>query len=136
VIDQGAGSLCACCGEELETAAHLFLYCNVARTVWKEIFTWLKVQFSLPHNLFSLLYCLLCAGDPRAYKGRLMICCATVWQIWRYRNSILFDNNRGTVLDLIEAVKVASWKWWLARSKNAHCLFYEWRMEPGLCLPR
>jgi hypothetical protein len=44
---------------------------------------------------------------------------------------VLFKNGNGTVLDLVEGIKVISWKWWLARSKKAHCLYYEWR-ESGL----
>jgi hypothetical protein len=132
VIDSGQDSLCVCCGEEIEIAAHLFLYCRVALTMWKEIFAWLKVPFNLPRDLFSIFYCLLCIGDPKAHKGRLMICCTTVWLIWRFRNSALFENSRGTVSELVEAVKKASWKWWLARTKNSHCLFYEWRTDPSL----
>jgi hypothetical protein len=62
-----------------------------------------------------------------------MICCAVVWMIWKFRNFVLFDNGSGTVLDVVEGVKVASWKWWLARAKTAHCLLYEWRAEPNVC---
>jgi hypothetical protein len=112
VIEPGEDSLCVCCGEETETAAHLFLYCRVATRVWMEISAWLNVPFSLPHSLFSIFYWLLCTGNPKTHKGRLMICCATVWQIWRFRNSVLFENGRGSVSELVEAVKVASWKWW------------------------
>jgi hypothetical protein len=75
-------------------------------------------------------------GNPKASKGRLMIGCAVVWMIWKLRNSILFDNGNGTVADLVEKVKVVSWKWWLARSKVANCLFYEWKVEPGMCMLR
>jgi hypothetical protein len=106
----------------------------VATKVWLEIAAWLQIPFSFPHSLFPVFYWLLSAGNPKAAKGRLMICCATVWQIWRYRNAVLFDSNRGDVSELVEAVKVASWKWWLARSKNSHCLYYEWKAEPTLCL--
>jgi hypothetical protein len=48
----------------------------------------------------------------------VMICNAVVWNLWRFRNSILFDNGRGTVAELVEAIKVSSWKWWMARSEN------------------
>jgi hypothetical protein len=134
IIVAGEDSRCVLCGVEIETADHLFLYCNVAKQVWFEIFTWLKVSFGLPHSLFAIFNCLLCAGNPRANKGRLMICCAVVWSIWKFRNSVLFENENGAVSDLVEAIKVISWKWWLARSKKAHCLFYEWRAEPSICL--
>jgi hypothetical protein len=57
---------------------HLFLYCTVAKQVWFDIFTWLKVPFGLPHSRFSIFNCLLYAGDPKAGKGRLMIYCAVL----------------------------------------------------------
>jgi hypothetical protein len=134
ILVAGNDSLCSLCGLENETAAYLFIYCNVAKHVWSLIFAWLKVPFYLPHNLFSIFNCLLVSGNPKTNRGRLMICCATVWMIWKFRNGILFDNNRGTVAELVESVKVASWKWWLARSKKGSCLFYEWRAEPGICM--
>jgi hypothetical protein len=43
-----------------------------------------------------------------------------------FQNSVVFDNGRGSVSELVERVKVTSWKWWLARTKNAHSLYYEW----------
>jgi hypothetical protein len=130
----GESSLCVLCGEEQETATHLFLYCEIAQLIWMEIFYWLKVHFGLPQSLFSLLNCLLCVGDPKARKGRLMICCAVIWTIWKFRNAVLFDNGAGTITELVEGVKLNSWKWWLARSSSAPCLFYEWKTEPTICL--
>jgi hypothetical protein len=134
VIGEGDDSLCPLCGLESETAEHLFLYCNFAMQMWREIFSWLNIPFVLPHTVFSILNCLLCEGDPRAAKGRLMIGCAALWFLWNFRNQVLFDNGNGLPSELVEKVKVGSWKWWLARSKKSHCLYYEWRSEPGLCL--
>jgi hypothetical protein len=134
IVAIGEASLCTLCGEENETAAHLFLYCEIAQMVWMEIFDWLKVPFGLPHSLFSILNCLFCAGAGKARKGRLMICCAVLWTIWKFRNAVLFDNGAGSVSELVEGVKLASWKWWLARSSSTPCLYYEWKSEPPICL--
>jgi hypothetical protein len=134
IIAAGEDSICALCRAETETTHHLLLYCSFAKQVWYEIFNWLQVPFGLPHSLFSIFNCLLCAGNLRAKKGRLMICCAVVWMIWKFRNSVLFENGSGSVSDVVESVKVASWKWWLAQAKTAHCLLYEWKAEPCVCL--
>jgi hypothetical protein len=134
VVVAGDDSLCPLCHVESETESHLFLYCSVAKQVWVEIFYWLNIPFSFPHSIFSMFNCLLCTGNPNASKGRLMICCAVVWIIWKFRNSVVFDNGRGSILELVDEVKVSSWKWWLARSKKSHCLFYEWKAKPGICL--
>ncbi|CAJ2641862.1 unnamed protein product [Trifolium pratense] len=33
--------------------------------------------------------------------------------------------------EVIEEIKVLSWKWWLCQPKIAHSLLYEWQMEPN-----
>jgi hypothetical protein len=45
-----------------------------------------------------------------------MIGCAVVWMIWKFRNLVVFENSRGSCLELVEGVKVVSWKWWTART--------------------
>jgi hypothetical protein len=122
----------------MEPELHLFLYCEIAMLVWIEIFNWLDIPFSLPQNLFSLFHCLLMAGtgSVKIRLGMCMIGSAVVWNLWRCRNSLLFDNGSGTVADIVEAIKVSSWKWWMSRATAAHCLLYEWRMELRLCFLR
>jgi hypothetical protein len=127
---------CVMCGEELESELHLFLYCEISMLVWIEIFHWLDVPFSLPHNLFSVIHCMPEAGSKKIRHEMIMICAAVFWALWRCRNSLLFDNGNGSVAELVEAVKVLTWKWWLSRSNAAHCLLYEWRAEPRLCMLR
>jgi hypothetical protein len=134
IIQIGEACICPLCGKENETAPHLFIYCKVARQVWMGICSWLNIPCFFPHNLVSILNFLRWEGEPKANKGRLMIGGAVIWKLWNFRNSILFDNGNGTVAELVESVKVVSWKWMLARSKMVHCLFYEWRAEPNLCL--
>jgi hypothetical protein len=136
VIVDGNASLCPMCGIDRETASHLFIYCGIARQVWAEIFKWLNIPFGLPHSIFSIFDNLTSAGVLKSSKGRLMISSVVVWMLWKARNAVLFDNGRGSVAEVVEAIKVVSWKWWLARSTSASCLFYEWRAEPSLCLLR
>jgi hypothetical protein len=127
---------CGLCGEALETELHLFLYCEIATLVWMEIFSWLDVPFYLPHNLFSILHFFMEVGSKKGRKGMIMITAAVLWSLWRCRNAVLFDNGTGTVSELVEAVKVLSWKWWMSRTNPAPCMFYEWRAEPRLCMLR
>jgi hypothetical protein len=75
-------------------------------------------------------------GNKKGRQGMLMIGAAVVWILWRCHNSVLFDNGNGSVVDLVEAVKITSWKWWMSRSTTAHCMLYEWNAEPRLCLLR
>jgi hypothetical protein len=136
IIDISGDLSCALCGEAMESEQHLFIYCEIAMLLWMEILGWLEVPFILPHNLFSLFHGVMRASSAKMRKGLVMICNAVCWNIWRCRNSILFDNGSMSVAELVEAVKVSSWKWWISCSSNSSCLFYEWQAEPRLCLLR
>ncbi|CAJ2629607.1 unnamed protein product [Trifolium pratense] len=48
-----------------------------------------------------------------------------------------FANGMTQVADVMDEIKLRSWKWWLSRVKPATmCLLYEWQREPLLCLDR
>jgi hypothetical protein len=40
------------------------------------------------------------------------------------------------VNEIVEEVKVLSWRWMMDRVKMPVCLFYEWRWNPRECLKR
>jgi hypothetical protein len=103
VIAEGLESVCPLCGLELETSEHLFLYCNVATKVWQDIFLWLNIPFDRPHSIFSILNCVLAAGNPKGNKGRLMIACAVFWMLWKFRNQVLFENGGWLVPRILNA---------------------------------
>jgi hypothetical protein len=134
IIEVNGDASCALCGEEVETELHLFMYCEIALLIWMNMFRWLDIPFGLPHNIFSLFHCLLGEGNKKVRKGMLLNGRAVIWSIWRCRNSILFDNGRGSVAEIVEAMKVSSWKWWLSRPTSNQCMFYEWCSAPRLCM--
>jgi hypothetical protein len=136
VLEATGDLSCVLCGEEMESNQHMFLYCEIAMLVWMEIFHWLDVPFCLPHNLSSIYLCLMESGSKKIKHGMIMVCVAVVWNLWRCRNSLLFDNGNGSVAELVEAIKVSSWKLWMTRSTAAQCMLYEWSAEPRLCLLR
>jgi hypothetical protein len=65
-----------------------------------------------------------------------MVCAAVVWNLLRCRNALLFDNGNGSIAERVEAIKVASWKWWMSRSIATQCMLFEWCAEPRLCMLR
>ncbi|MCH90920.1 F-box family protein [Trifolium medium] len=134
IIGGGGDTSCVLCGEVSESSAHLFIYCDVALKVWVGVFEWLDIPFSLPHNLFSILNHLIQTGGKKLRKGLCMIWNATVWSLWRRWNSVMFDNGRRDTADVLDEIKVLTWKWWLSQSEVAHSLLYEWRVQPKLCV--
>jgi hypothetical protein len=134
IIDVNGDFSCPLCHDNSESSLHLFLYCDVALKVWAGVFDWLNLPFSLPHTLFSLLNYFTSSGCKGTRKGLCTVWNATVWALWRHRNSIVFENGIINSAELVlEAIMVSSWKWWMSHSKS-HPLLYEWRVNPKLCM--
>jgi hypothetical protein len=49
------------------------------------------------------------------------------------RNDRIFNDAICGVEEVVEAVKVLSWRWSLSRLKAPACLFYEWCWNPKAC---
>lgn len=102
-----APTFCALCEREEESAHHLFLHCEVAREVWLEVMRWFGCSFPIPPNFFI-------HGSvgvewkeikrfPRAF-GLFGIL------IWRFRNNKIFNNSIWEVGEIMEEIKVLSWR--------------------------
>jgi hypothetical protein len=116
---------------------HLFIYCDTLRKIWTEVFSWLRLDFSLPQNLFSILNLMGLTGKKYKKLSLIMVWTTVVWAMWKMRNSVIFDNEVVNVEKAVDDVKLWSWKWWLGRVKpSAICLFYEWLIEPAICLDK
>jgi hypothetical protein len=105
--------------------------------VWERIFSWIRLNFFLPHSCVSLLNLFAATpGNKKTRQGMIMIWCAAVWVLWNQRNQIIFSNGNSDILGAVEEIKLVSWKWWIGKSKSQPCLLYEWLQEPRLCLLR
>jgi hypothetical protein len=65
-----------------------------------------------------------------------MIWQAAIWVMWRVRNDCIFN---GVVIrwdEVVEDIKLLSWKWLLGRLNAQPCLYYEWVWSPRECLLR
>jgi hypothetical protein len=74
--------------------------------------------------------------NKKIKKGRLMVWLATVWVLWKVRNDNIFNRKIHVVEEIVEEIKVLSWRWLLSRTQFPVCLFYEWSWNPILCLSR
>ena len=125
------------CNTDEESTRHLFLHCEVARLVWLRLMVWMNCSFIIPPNLFVHWDC-WCgeSGNKKVINGLRLVWHTAVWLLWKARNDIIFNNSTCEVDDLVEKIKVLSWRWMLYRTKISACLFYEWCWNPHLCLLR
>ncbi|MCI14470.1 pantothenate synthetase [Trifolium medium] len=118
---------CVGCVGGVESSVHLFLHCPSAMMVWYEVFRWLGMVIVIPPSLFILFEVLRgSARNVKLRQGFLMIWHATLWCIWKARNSSIFANGSFVPKVIVDEIKVMSWKWCLTRMKLSPCLFYEW----------
>ena len=65
-----------------------------------------------------------------------MIWQVTIWVLWKVRNDKIFKGTNCGFEEIVEEIKVLSWRWVLERMKIPVCLFYEWSWDPIYCLDR
>jgi hypothetical protein len=128
---------CVWCGDSRETSTHLFLHCKWAIGVWYQIFKWLGVIIVAPPNLFHLFDCLSeAAKNGKSRKGFRLVWHSVIWCMWKARNDFIFNNVRKELSEVVEKIKIISWRWSAVRLKIPPCLFYEWCWDPGDCFNR
>lgn len=117
---------CVLCEEEMEISNHLFVHCPVARGIWLELLKWVDSMFIMPQSVFNHWLCWNAgASNKKMIKGFRLIWHATIWVIWKARNDKIFNDKVKEVLEIVEEVKVLSWRWCLSSLKIPACLYYE-----------
>jgi hypothetical protein len=126
---------CGLCGDVMESALHLFLHCKYSAKVWYEITRWLGIMIILPHDVLSSLAILItCARNKKERGGLVLVWNSFVWIIWQARNNCIFNNGTVFLDDLVEQIKLMSWKWFIGKVAKGPCLLYEWKWSPLDCM--
>lgn len=116
------------CNVYNETSSHLFLHCPFLSSVWSKILGWLY---------YSKFVCVFRLLERRSRtKGVWLIWHATIWVIWKGINNRIFKNISKAIDEIVEEIKVLSWRWSLTRLKCPPCFYYEWCWDPGDCVSR
>jgi mannosylglycoprotein endo-beta-mannosidase len=137
VLNLAAEVNCVWCVHYPESANHLFLHCNLAHRVWYEVFKWLGLVIVMPPSIMVLFASISDdAKNKRIRRGFRLVWHSVVWSLWRARNNAIFNNIIKEPLEIVEEVKVLSWRWSVDCLKISPCLFYEWTWDPGDCMGR
>lgn len=108
VLNPEESTSCVMCIGVEESSTHLFLHCDVASLVWLKLMMWLDCWFR--HT--------------------------TIWVMWKKRNDKIFKGINFQVDELVEEIKVLSWRWMLQWTHTPSCHFCKWCWNPRLCLER
>jgi hypothetical protein len=105
--------------------------------VWYEVCRWLGVLIVMPPDIMTLFDCFNgVVRNKKVRKGFLLVWHTVIWSLWRARNDVIFNGITKEPLEVVEEIKVLSWKWSMDRLKISPYLFYEWCWNPGDCFKR
>jgi hypothetical protein len=98
---------CPLCDQEQETAQHL-LSCAFTRQVWAVVFQHLNLVVAgptTPTTSFSAWWCSSIKSVPKDLKkGLNSLIILVTWEIWKHRNSCVFEGARPSVQVLLQQV--------------------------------
>ncbi|KAL8556294.1 hypothetical protein ACS0TY_003931 [Phlomoides rotata] len=135
IIPASEATTCALCGEEKETAIHLFLFCSFAREVWSKIQGWLGITM-VPHYTPSINFLqfgeIMGQGEKEKIISTIWVC--TNWVLWNCRNKANFKGEIPKIDKMIGEIKARTWNWTTTKVKvKRHPNFRDWDENIRLC---
>jgi hypothetical protein len=78
----------------------------------------------MPPNLFHIFDCLSDAAlTNKSRNSYMLVWHSVIWSIWISRNNHILNNVVKEPLEIVEDMKVLSWKWSVDRLNISPCLF-------------
>jgi len=123
------------CGQQ-ETIDHLIIHCNIFGDLWKLIKSWISVYLVDPLQVTDHFnQCVHSTGGyapRRLFLYLIWLCC--IWVIWNERNQRLFANKANTMVQLLEKVKMYSFRWLKVKNVCFPFGYHLWWQHPLVCL--
>ncbi|XP_071708202.1 uncharacterized protein [Rutidosis leptorrhynchoides] len=103
---------CPSCGFSVESTEHVLFECPIASQVWSRVQLWTNVD--MPH------FCSWNQGlawlnnwnfTARVKDHMFIIMAAYMWIMWRYRNNVIFGENKMKKADLFDSICNFSFNW-------------------------
>ncbi|MFS7936182.1 putative reverse transcriptase zinc-binding domain-containing protein [Helianthus anomalus] len=102
---------CSRCGLEPESTNHILSSCIWARAIWWQIRVWLKLpnpdQTDAPAQILKWIDTL--AGLKDWKNVVIAIAFTTLWQIWKARNDMEFEQKSISIHKTVEDIKMYSY---------------------------
>jgi len=135
-VIQATDTACtAACGD-VETTSHLFLGCDMYKSLWLLVLHWLGISSvlhgELRHHFLQFTHMV---GLPRfSHLFLRIIWFASVWVIWKERNSRVFNNVTLNPFFLLEKVKLDSFLWLKSKQVAFSYSYHDWWKHLLLCM--
>ncbi|XP_021991914.1 uncharacterized protein LOC110888709 [Helianthus annuus] len=108
-----ADTRCSTCGIGKETVNHIVVLCMLVRSIWWQLCVWTKIPVITQAESFSdMLNGLhLLKGSSKRKKIMEVILAASIWSIWKARNTLRFKGEPFIVSKVVDAIKEESFLW-------------------------
>ncbi|XP_022040041.1 uncharacterized protein LOC110942577 [Helianthus annuus] len=122
-------TLCPRCGMCEESTIHLLWDCFFAKSVWWEIFIWLKIPFPVQVSSFQQILgvALGMNGSNRWKKLIGAIMQVAAWEIWKARNEKIFKERNVHFIRTADVIKEESFLLVSSRSNLCNLVWDRWK---------
>ena len=121
---------CPSCNAGLESNDHIFFGCDTSINIWRLIRMWIDVNMPSFSSCYEWLQWI---DDWRATKDSkdrvYVITAASLWLLWRYRNSVIFNSQHMKKSDIFDNIRIFSFSWLKIRGRKVHC-WNSWLNNP------
>ncbi|GKB28130.1 RNA-directed DNA polymerase, eukaryota [Tanacetum coccineum] len=110
--------MCPLCNNHVESNAHVFFSCDIARDVWSLVRGWCDSKFPSPSSFddWDVWYPSWKASKylkTQAY----VIFASSCWVLWRFRNNVTFHSQVMRKCDIFDNIRLFSFSWLKSRGK-------------------
>ena len=114
---------CTLCRLHAETGLHLFRDCRFTKRLWKEIATWTQNSnlhpSAWPHSETLENWWTAMSNAPSTRrKGLRSLIILVCWEVWKERNSRVFEHTESTNFMVLQRIKDEARLWILAGAKH------------------
>lgn len=118
---------CPICNDGVETSIYCFRGFEVAHQVWRKISRWCDVTISVEDSIQEWYDSLVDSSRSSEMKIKFeVIIIASIWILWRFRNSMVFNNNPIRRSDIFDLIVLTSFNWLKARASKMHMSWNDW----------
>ena len=131
VLDRDSMLCVARCGS-FESSQHLFLHCNIFRAVWYFIYRWLGVSAVIPAQVTDHFNQFSVSGGIAKTRCSIaqVIWYATVWEIWKERNNIHFNDKESSISQVVDKIKSLAFRWLREKFPTLPLNYHGWWLNP------